>query len=346
MNRPFCVASLLALLICTTVAHAQDQSVTFATREIAKQAFQAYDEGRYEEAAEKSLKAYQVVRVPTIAVMGARALVKLGKLVAASELYLEATRIERDPTWQAVQDDAIRDAERERTELLARIPRLRFSIEGADARHVAVIIDGVVIPAALRDVEQVVNPGQHLVVGRIGEREVREVVTPKEGDLLHVTLKFTPQPTPEQHRLPAPEPRTETTPEPVSTADKSPPHSDFGEPSKALELRKTIGWVAVGLGGVGFATGVIGGLVARSKRETLLDSDKCSEDGTHCDSSLSSDVNSYNSMRTVSTTGFVSAALLGAIGAGLLLMPTFGESQPKVALRLGPTYLGFVGELP
>ena len=44
---------------------------------------------------------YEIVHVPTLAVNEARALVKLGRLVAASELYIEASRIPRDKSWQS-----------------------------------------------------------------------------------------------------------------------------------------------------------------------------------------------------------------------------------------------------
>ena len=51
-------------------------------------------EQRYDAASEKLERAYSVLRVPSIALWSARALEKGGKLVEASERYLEATRLD------------------------------------------------------------------------------------------------------------------------------------------------------------------------------------------------------------------------------------------------------------
>jgi len=331
MHRPLFALSVFGLIACASFARAQDQGVTIATRELAKQAFQAYDEGRYEEAAEKSLKAYQVARVPTIAVVRARALVKLGKLVDASELYLEASRIARDPAWQAVQDEAQRNAERERAELMPRIPRLKIAIAGADPAKVVVSVDNRKIPLALLDTEQVVDPGDRTVVGTFGQQQAREIVSPKEGEQLTVTLTF---------EAVAAAPATG-----AIAGETAARQTVYVEPKKPIGTVKSLGWTGVGLGGAGLVFGLIEGLSAKSKRTSLYETNHCSPDGTQCISALSGDVDSYNLARNLSVAGFVAGGILAAAGATLLVLPSKKESQPSLALLVGPSFIGVRGEM-
>ena len=72
----------------------EDDTAVTAAREVAQQGLDDYEAGEYETAAEKLLSAYQVVKLPTVALHTARALAKVGKLVEASEVYLQATRLD------------------------------------------------------------------------------------------------------------------------------------------------------------------------------------------------------------------------------------------------------------
>jgi len=324
------VIALLGLLAHPTVAHAQDQAVISTARELAKQAFQAYDEGRYDEAAEKSLRAYQVVRVPTLAVNRARALVKLGKLLAASELYLEATRLPRAPSWQSVQDDAVSNAERERAELLPRIPRVKIAINGADMARVAISIDGRSIPSALLNTEQMVDPGKRVVVGSFGQQEVQQVVMLKEGEQQPVTLRFAAS----AHAAVMAETSSRGSPKFTST--------ERNKPSKILPI---LGWTGVGIGSAGLIFGAFEGFSAKSKRNTLIDTGLCTLDGEHCDGSKLGEVNAYKSARTMSMVGLYAGGVLAAVGVTLLVWPAKKESQSTVGITLGPSFVGLRGEL-
>ncbi|MFC1643278.1 hypothetical protein ACFL5O_11450 [Myxococcota bacterium] len=68
----------LPLVLCTALGHAQTTGDLDAARNLAAEGFQAQKDGRYQEAADKLGEAYQTVRVPTLALGRARALVKLG----------------------------------------------------------------------------------------------------------------------------------------------------------------------------------------------------------------------------------------------------------------------------
>jgi hypothetical protein len=79
---------------------------------------------------------------------------------------------------------------------------------------------------------------------------------------------------------------------------------------------KTLALVAFGIGGVGLIAGGITGLIALNKHSSL--NDKCP--GGKCPSTSKSDVDSYNTMGTISTAGFI----VGGIGvaAGVVLWVT------------------------
>jgi hypothetical protein len=322
------------ILTVSFTAVAGDKVGLSTARELAKQGLQAYDAGHYEEAVDKLSKAYEVVHVPTLAVNEARALVKLGRLVAASELYLEASRIPSEKSWQSTQADAQRDAERERGDLLPRIPRLRIIFKGASPSDVAVTIDGAAVPQALADAEQLVDPGERHIEGTRGTEVVKQSVNVKESDHAQVTLQFTQTnaaATPLGSNVPS-RPNQAAQPATTRTPLAPPPAAEH----KGGGGQKIIGWTSLSLGGVGLVLGSVSGILASSKRSSLLDSSTCSADGRHCSPAQASDVNAYNSLRTVSTVGFIAGGVLAATGVTLLLTTPKQESQPPVGLWVSP----------
>jgi hypothetical protein len=354
MKSKVIVPIVVASLWITCLAAAESGSVLSSARELAKQGLQAYDSGRYEEAADKLGRAYQVVHVPTLAVGQARSLVKLGRWVAASELYLEATRIAPEKSWQSTQADAQRDAERERGELLPRIPRLTVAVKGVAATSdVTVTVDGATLPPALVGTEQLQDPGVHKVQGTHGNEVVTENISVKEGDRANVTLQFklvsaaviqsAPSPANPPATVPAPVAAQPAAPAPTSTAVTSTgsnPTSNSGHPGNT---QRVVGWVGIGLGGAGLIAGGITGLLAVSKKSTLSDSGDCSADLKHCTAAHSGDVDSYNSLRTISTIGLYAGGILAAAGVTLLLTSPKQETGPQMSLLLAPNSVGVAG---
>ncbi len=341
---------IVAGFLVSLTALAGNSSVVSSARELAKQGLQAYDAGRYEEAAEKLGKAYEVVHVPTLAVNQARALVKLGKLVAASELYLEAQRIPKEKSWQSSQTEAQRDAEKERADLLPRIPRLTIVIHGAQPTEVEVILDGNAVPAALLDAEQLGDPGTHTVRGTRGAEAVTESISVKEGQHATVTLRFA-------QKSAAVPPFVSTVPNQQNNAQPLKPGAPA--PSNASRMgnaapqpaatsskgstQKTVGWIGIGMGGAGLIVGGITGLMAISKRNSLNDSHLCSSDLKHCAPEASGRVDSYDGLRTVSTIGFYAGGVLAVTGVTLLLTSPKQESRANVGLSLSPNGASLTG---
>src|SRR5262245_51778251 len=132
----------LVLLGLSRPAHADDAANRAAARDLADQGLAAYEARRFGEAAEKLARAYAIVKLPTLGLYTARSLVELGKWVEASELYLETTRLDASSGVQATQEQAKRDAAREREALLPRIPRLTVELRGASPADARVTVDG------------------------------------------------------------------------------------------------------------------------------------------------------------------------------------------------------------
>lgn len=336
-------------LLWSTWLHAQDQTVTATARELAKESLRAYDEGRYDEAAEKAHRVYQVVRLPTIALNRARALVKLGRFVEASETYLEALRIERIPAWQAIQDEAQATAEHERMELLPRIPRLRFELENATVRQVSVVVDEEPVPNSLLQSEQLVDPGAHKIVATDGRESLEFTLAFREGEQRVVTLKFEPKAivaplVPVAPAIPVGSTASSSVRAPRVAPARSSPGTAVSS-STVSRQRRIVGWSSVGLGSATILFGAIEGFVASAKRERLLATGMCAPDGVHCDPTLAHDVNAYQTTKTLATVGFIAGGVLTMAGLTVLLWPTDSESSHRLAVLVGPRFLGVRGEL-
>lgn len=118
-TRTLATGSALALLSTLAwPAFGQSAMALSTARELAKEGLDAYDAQRFDEAADKLLRAFTVVRVPTLAVNAARALVKVNKPFQASELYLQAMQLVPAPDWQPVQQEMQAVAAQERAALL------------------------------------------------------------------------------------------------------------------------------------------------------------------------------------------------------------------------------------
>jgi hypothetical protein len=284
---------LLALTFsCAALAQtAADDATRVAARGLAQRGLDAYDAGAYEDAAKQLGSAFAAVKIPSVGLWLARSLVKTGRLVEASERYGEVTRLKIDPGQDAdTQERAKKEAATEQQALLPRIPTLSTEIVGADPAAVEVMVDGAKIPSTLVSTPWPVDPGQHRVVAKLGPQEVTEEVSVAEGEQRSVTLRFSPDPAP---AAPGPE--------------------DQGVPSGSWQ--RTAGWVGIGVGGVGVLVGSITGLMALSRHSSL--GEKCPDD--RCGSAYYDDADAINSLRTVSTVGFIVGGVGAAAGVTLLL---------------------------
>ncbi len=325
--KPTLRAAAVALL-ASAAAFGQDSATVASAREIAKDGLAAYDAGKYDEAADKLGCAYQLVKVPTLGLYTARALLQLGKLIEASEIYLETTRLEVTGSHAAAQEQAQKEAAQARSALLPRIPKLVVRIDGAEAGEVTVEVDGQAIPTALLGVGHLVNPGTREIKGRRGDQAVVEQAELGEGDRKTVVLRFGVE---GPAAAPAAGGRAGAATKPAPTVGSSPPERGADEATEG-NTQRLLGWIGVGVGGAGLVAGSITGLVAMGQRTSLQD-EGC--EGNACYTDQASDVDSYNSMRTASSVGFIVGGVGLAAGATLLLTaPSHAERAPTAGAGL------------
>ena len=318
----------LAQLACPSAALALDDAEKAAARELSTEGKTDYDESRFADAAQKFQKAYEIAKVPTLAVWAARSLVMRGQLVAASELYRQASQLSPNELWIGnAQQEAQSDAARELASLIPRIPRIRVHIEGAASRDVEVTVNGVKLLGALVDVDRLTDPGHWTIVGLRGTEKVERTIDLKEGERMDVMLSF------QSSMLP-------TNPITVSPRPGPAPAAQPSEPHATSAAQRQWGWIATGIGAAGLLTGATAGIIVASKHSSL----NCANDVCDPSKVSSSSVDGYNSWRTVSTVSLIVGGVSAAAGVTLLLTsPQPKEAGPAVGLWLGAQSAGAYG---
>ena len=104
--------------------------------------------------------------------------------------------------------------------------------------------------------------------------------------------------------------------------------------------RPVYGYVLLGAGAVGLATGAITGILALSRAGTVKD--HCGPDYATCDAASADAAKEGKTFATVSTVGFIAGAALA--GAGLYFLLTAPTSSKGTALTLSPTGAAISGQ--
>jgi hypothetical protein len=312
-----------------------DDSSAEAVRTISNQAAKDYEEGRFAQALDKFERAYATAKVPRLAVWLARTHAKLGHLVTANSLYRQAVNLEKTELWVGkFQEQAQADARQELATLQPRIPKVTIRIEGADAKLVSVRIDGVEVPPSLLAVERLIDPGEHVVVGKLGNEEPQQKVKLAEGERQEVVLKFASDGSSPPGQI------TPNQPNPKGTEGNGSSTSDQPQPHSAWKKQKTWGWVGIGVGAAGIVVGAASGIMVASKYGDLKQ--QCPE--RNCGPNDWSNVDSYQRLRMISLVGFVVGGVGVATGVTLLLTSPREDSERKLGMWFGPASAGIRGD--
>jgi hypothetical protein len=266
----------------------------------------------------------------------ARALVGLGQLAAAEQMYLSVLHDAHGKNVVHPPPGAVR----EEAALAMSLPYVTLVVKGADPAHlkdVSVSIDGEVITDW--STQHPVDPGNHFARAEApGLETVEAPFKASEGVAQTVTLTF--------HGAPVSAYSRTSLAQGEAGADSTP---------SSGHARRTAGWVVLGAGVAGLAFGGVTGALAAKKHSTL--SGDC-PNGV-CPQSESSDLSSYHTLGTLSTVGLIAGGVLAAGGLVLVLLPTHegpaAETGEKAAgsaangrLRiqplLSPGLLGTAGE--
>jgi hypothetical protein len=324
---PFACLLAFVLLLLAGPAAAVDEATRSMIREISGEGVAAYQDGEYELARQKLDQAFSMLPTAPLGLWSARTLEKLGLLVEARERYLAAERAPTDPGGdRELQKQARQDAVSEREALEARIPkvvvRLRAgpATEGDPSRDVTLSVGGKSLPAAFVGTAIPVNPGRlQITAVRNGEHATKDIDI-DAGERKEVTLVLQPGP-------PA-DPVTEADPA-APVAEPGAVHDEAKEPKSRGSWQPIAGWIGIGLGVGGLALGGVGSALVYDKLGAL----DC--DGEGCPPGTSAEeMAAGNSLRTMSTVGYVVGGVLLATGVTLLL--TAPKKDRQVGLRSTP----------
>ncbi|MEO7328806.1 MAG: hypothetical protein ABI193_09530 [Minicystis sp.] len=286
-----------ALVSAPALADNVDLETKSAARKLGTEGQKLFDAGDYGAALEKFNLADSLVPAPTLGLRAARCLAKLGRVVEASERYLDVTRMQLDRFAPPVMRKAQADALAEREKLLPSIPSLTVTLDGPVGAGVAVLVDDKPMPAALIGQKRPADPGAHRVEGKRADTSIFREVVLQPSEAAQVVLKLPPLPPP---------------PAKPSAADKFP--------------FRTLGWIGVGLGAAGLAFGGVSGVLSLTNEQSLLK--VCGTD-RRCPPSAWSQSDTYDLLRSFTTIGVIAGAAGFAVGVPMLLAAPRAPAEPS-----------------
>ncbi len=283
------------------------------TRALANDGLRAFRKGDFVTALAKFEQAEAIVPAPTIALLRARSLEKLGRLTEALERLRGIVGAPPAANAPYVHHRAHQDAELELQALEPRVPIVTILVDGAPGEGAELAIDGRSVPWPGRAdrLEQRIDPGSHRfeLRRRDGTRAAAgaDVAERSRTDV----------------QLSLPPPRAGDDAEQGEVADSSGGGGRF-LPFDA-RTQRTAGWVALAAGGLGLGVALVTGGAAIAVGGDL--SDRCPAGA--CPPEAWGDVDTHDAFRTTSTVGFIFAGVFGAGGAVLLLTAPDDAASPS-----------------
>jgi hypothetical protein len=307
-------------------ARADEAADIAAARILGEDGLALADAGSCDKAIEKLDRAERLRHAPTTAGRLGECEIQLGRLVAGTEHLRRITREALAPTAPPIFVDAVARARGLLEQTLPRIPVLRISVKAPAGARFVVTVDGDPVPDAVVDNDRPADPGPHTIrVTAYGFIGAPRTVILNEGETKIVSLQLDPDP----HAV-------LLGPPPLPVGDVGESHASSGQ--------STAGFVALGIGAVGLAAGIGGGIVVALESADL--SSSCGPSRV-CPPDKQSEIGSAKTWATVSTTGFIVAGV--GLGTGLVLLLTRHResrglsSRVELAPVLGPTYVGVTG---
>jgi hypothetical protein len=302
-----------ALYLGSAPAFAQAQPLNdqlrATARALGEEGISLFEKGRYAEALDRFERADALVHAPTLGLLAARSLEKLGRLVEAAERYRGVTLVQLDPKAPDAFKEAQTTASKELEAVRARIPTLEIVVEGPGAEQATVTVDGTEVPKAIVGVRTPINPGVHRIEAETPTASAVSDLSIDEKQAARAVLTLVPK---------------ETTP-PDAGNGKQPPVTTTKAP-----LRRTLGFVSLGVGGAFTVMGIATGISTLSKEKELKRAHGC--DGGVCPfDTPQGPLDSYNRMRALAITGFVVGGVGLAAGVALILTAPKPPAQTNKA---------------
>jgi hypothetical protein len=327
----FAVASGLLLGALTAPEVFAQAEVDRATaRQLGEAGQQALDARDYKTAEDDFRRADKLVHAPTLLLGLARALAGEGKFVDAQETYKRIVREGVAPGSPAVFQRAVEEAAKEVAAVAPKIGGATITVKTAGGEpppaNLQITWDGAPVNAATLGVKRPADPGDHVVhAAADGYKPVDLKVRIPVGGSADAALTIEKDPNAAATATP---PNAAGMP----AADGSTPAGDGREqPATAGRGPGIWPWVALGVGAAGLITGGVTGAMAMSKQSDLASA--CS--GHTCPPDQKATLDSYNTLGTISTVGFIVGGVGAATGVVLLLLKPNFISAPARASAAG-----------
>jgi len=312
-----CVAAS-TIVVAPRVARAADsaKSERAEARRLVLEGDGFYEQQSYAQALERYVQAYGIVHVPTVGIEVVKAQKALGKLVEAAQTAREVSALPQAPGEPAVFDQARLQAARDVLALSERTPTLLLDVAPRGVLFM-VQIDGV-SPAGQAPFS--LNPGvRHVRVSAEGYQTVELDVPLQEAERQTLSVSLI---------------ANDTAGKAVSGAGATPAGaarvSPVAVPPPPVEAaqggssKRTLGWVGIGVAGVGVAAGTIAGISAFSTKPD------CPNDV--CSPSQRDDIQTSKTLGYIADVGFGVAIVAGALGIWALVTSSPGNEPESAAL--------------
>lgn len=279
------------------VAHAGEPTHVTEAREIALEAGDDVDAGRFQDALDKIAKAEAMYHAPTHVLIRAEALEGLGRLVEALETYENLAAEPLSATAPQAFRDARDNGRKRQVALIARVPSVLVTISGADAATTPVVtLDGK--PLTLTADQAVrCDPGKHVVkVEAQGYRAIEQTLDlPDRGGVVKVKLVLEKAVEPPVIVPPPPPPR----------------------PVPKGRTMFVPAMISLGFGGLSLAAGAVTGGLSLSRVKSL--EKDCNADGV-CPSTSRGTIERARLLGNVSTVTFILGGAAASAGVVMLIL--------------------------
>jgi hypothetical protein len=264
---------------------------------LAGEAMDLYEAGDFGAALDGFTKAHELVPAPTLKLRMARCLDQLDRMQEAVEQYREVIAYELTGSSPKVHREAREQAVPELSALLEEMPSITVIVRGPGAKEATVTMGGEPLSAEFLGQKRPLDPGGYAFEAISGDLVTRQDVTLQRAQALDVTLELAPD------------------------------TSGDGRAESDGPLWQILGWTAIGVGGAGLVLGAVAGVMVLNQEQDL--EERCTD--RQCPPDARDDVESFDTMRTLTTAGFVIGGIGLAAGTALLLLAPSDDQEADQA---------------
>lgn len=332
-----CAASLLLYGLHVPPVGAQPGDTKAAAEQLFSQAQQLMAAGNYDAACPKLEASMELDAALGTLINLARCYEKQGRLASAWARYREAA----DLAARASQGKRQRFAARQAEALEPRLPRLIIRVSSVSAvSGLSISRDESKVDAAMFDTAIYIDPGEHTIVARApGYLDFTKTFEIAVGQEIIIEV---PSLTPTDANDSAAENATRADQQQEKVSDGKPANSnDPGPPP----LRRTIGLITAGTGGLALTVGLGFGWASRSAWSKAFEGGACQRETLECSVDGQREAEKAGrraDVATVLSTGGVVLMVAGAVLYFTAREPTETDSTLSVAPMLAPESMGVV----